>query len=90
MSDPLAIITSKLQKLRSERELCDSEINSLMHEKESILKIIPKVLEELKNMKEGIDAKQAEVDTFDRAIMEIEKQYGSTIFTSRFFTSNKD
>ena len=41
-------------------------------------------------MKEGIDAKQAEVDTFDRAIMEIEKQYGSTIFTSRFFTSNKD
>ena len=69
MSDPLNVITNKLQRLRSERELCDSEINSLMHEKESILKVIPKVLESLKTMKESIDDKQSEVDTFDRAII---------------------
>ena len=89
MSDPLNVITNKLQKLRSERELCDSEINSLMHEKESILKIIPKVLESLKTMKESIDEKQAEVDTFDRAIIEIEKQYGHVLFTSAFYSKEQ-
>jgi len=89
MTDPIQAVQARLQRLRSERESVDSEINSLMHEKESIRLILPKLLEQLKGMKEDIDSKQEEVNTFDRAIEEIESQYGHILFTSAFFESKR-
>jgi hypothetical protein len=65
----------------------DSEIDTLLHEKDSIRKVLPKLLERLRAMKSGIDAKQAEVNTFDRAIEEIETQYGHVLFTPAFYES---
>jgi hypothetical protein len=85
---PLRPFFLGLQTLRLEREVCESDINSLMHEKESIRQILPKLLEQLKDMKEGIDEKQREVNTFDRAIEEIERQYGHVLFTSAFYANN--
>jgi hypothetical protein len=56
-----------------------------MHEKESIRSVLPKLLERLKEMKEGINDKEREMSTFDRAIEEIERQYGHVLFTSAFY-----
>ena len=72
--------------MRLEREVCESDINSLMHEKESIRQVLPKILEKLKDMKEGINTKQAEMGVLDRAIEEIERQYGHVLFTSAFYS----
>ena len=72
--------------MRLEREVCESDINSLMHEKESIRQVLPKMLEKLKDMKEGINEKQAEMGVLDRAIEEIERQYGHVLFTSAFYS----
>ena len=66
--------------------MCESDINSLMHEKESIRQVLPKMLEKLKDMKEGINEKQAEMGVLDRAIEEIERQYGHVLFTSAFYS----
>ena len=79
-------IQTGLQNLRLEREVCESDINSLMHEKESIRQVLPKILEKLKDMKEGINTKQAEMGVLDRAIEEIERQYGHVLFTSAFYS----
>ena len=85
MADPIQTISKRLQTLRSDREIVESEIVSMMHEKESIIKTLPKILEKLKVMKESIDSKQVEVDMFDRAINEIERKYENVLFTSAFY-----
>lgn len=37
-------------------------------------------------MREGIEAKQREINTYDKAINEIESTYGHIIFSEDFFT----
>ena len=84
-SSCIQLFNIELQTLRLDREVCESDINSLMHEKESIRAILPKLLEKLRTMKENIDSKQAEINIYDRAIEEIERQYGHVLFTSAFY-----
>mmetsp|Transcript_7258 Transcript_7258/g.10796 ORF Transcript_7258/g.10796 Transcript_7258/m.10796 type:complete len:101 (+) Transcript_7258:90-392(+) len=85
VGNPLSTIQTRLQNLRSERELVESEISSLLLEKNAIQKIIPKILYELTMMKEGIDSKQREINIYDKAILEIEEKYGHIIFSEDFF-----
>mmetsp|Transcript_4598 Transcript_4598/g.7788 ORF Transcript_4598/g.7788 Transcript_4598/m.7788 type:complete len:93 (-) Transcript_4598:215-493(-) len=85
VGNPLSAIQTKLQNLRREKEITDSEIASLELEKNAIRKVIPKVLHELLSMREGIEAKQQELTVYDKAIQEIEKSYGHIIFSQDFF-----
>ena len=48
---------------------------------------LPKILHELQQLRSNIDAKQGEVNIYDRAIEEIESTYGHILFTPEFYSS---
>lgn len=51
------------------------------------MKILPKILFELRQIREGIDYKRQELMTYDNAIAEIEKNYGDFLYSPNFFHS---
>ena len=81
-------VCAGLQILRSEREQADSEIDSLTAEKKAIKNILPKILHELAETRDQIQQKHCELQVFDKAIAEIEANYGHIIFSPDIFNGN--
>jgi hypothetical protein len=52
--------------------------------------IIPKILHELMLMKEGIDAKQKEINIYDKAIAEIEASYEHILYSEEFYVDDQN
>lgn len=53
----------------------------------SIGQILPRMLQELSQLRSSADLKQSEVNKYDRAIEEIESTYGHILFTPEFYNS---
>ncbi len=51
---------------------------------------MPKVLFELNQLKESMEFKQKELKIYDRAIEEIETNYGHILFTPEFFAETAE
>lgn len=49
------------------------------------MQTLPKLLHELRASKDRIDMKQKELNVYDKAIAEIESNYGHIIFSEQFF-----
>ncbi len=94
--------------LRADREITESEIQSLDLEKESLqtvrfnclfvlnviifnylllfIQIIPKVIAALIEKRDRIEGIQNEIKLYDKAISDIETNYGHIIFSPAFYT----
>ena len=90
VGNPISIIQQKLQLLRLEREANNADIESLEQEKKGIQNTIPKVLHELSIIRDNINDKNHEIKIYDKAISEIESNYGHVIFTSEIFKHSGD
>jgi chromosome segregation ATPase len=90
MTDPIQVIKDRLSKLRSEREVVDTDVTSLLHEKDSIAEILPKILFQLREKRENIESKESEMQILDRAIEEIETNFSHVLFTPKFYVSGNE
>lgn len=86
---PISIIQKKLQQKRTERDQNISDIESLQQEKRCIQKLLPKIFYELSQSRENILLKKNELIVFDNAIEEIEKHYGSFLYTADFYSGDQ-
>lgn len=75
--------------MRLEREQNISDIESLQQEKRCLQKILPKLFYELSQCRESILLKKNELMVFDNAVGEIEKNYGSFIYTADFYSGDQ-
>ena len=86
MSNPISIIHARLQKIRQEREQSQSDVEALEREKRAVQHILPKVVFELNQMRESLDNKERELAVLDKAISEIESQYGHILLSPEYFS----
>lgn len=49
--------------------------------------VLPRMLHELSQLRASSDAKQSEINIYDKAIEEIESTYGHILFTPEFYNS---
>jgi len=63
------------------------EIELFEQEKLSIQKLLPKVLHELGKLRDSLDVKKREMNVYDRAIEEIESNYGHILYSPKFYSS---
>lgn len=52
------------------------------------IQTIPKVYSELLRLRDGLESKEKEMEVFQNAIDEIEKNYGEYLFSPGFFVDN--
>jgi len=83
--NPIHIIQSRLQTMRSKREQEQTDIEALEREKNAIRRVLPKVVHELTMTRESLEAKQREMAILDKAIAEIESKFAHILYTPEFF-----
>lgn len=83
------MIKDRITHLRQDHENSEGEISSLLQEKLSIQQILPRIVHELMAKRDKIEAKQHEIKIYDRAISEIETNYGHIILSPAFYAQKR-
>eukprot|EP01031_Cornospumella_fuschlensis_P026524 gene26524-32053_t len=75
--------------LQTEREKVLSDIYALELERKAIMQTIPKVYQELLKLRDSLVHKEKEMEVYQHAIDEIEKNYGQYLFSPGFFVEDE-
>ena len=85
IGNPISVIKNKLHALRLEKDVTEADIDSLQHEKAAIRGTLPKLLHVLIQHRDNISAQQREIAILDKAIAEIEDNYGHILYSPDFY-----
>lgn len=89
MADPIQMIKDRITQLRQDHENSEGEIASLQQEKDAIQQVLPKVIHELMTKRNRIESMHHEVKIYDKAICEVESNYGHVIFSPAFYAQKR-
>jgi hypothetical protein len=85
LTGPPNHLVIELQLLRTQREITQTEMESLELEKRAIKATLLKVMFELQQSRESLEQKYKDLQIYDNAIKEIEYIYGHILFSPEIF-----